>query len=92
MTALQSKFYDCSHSHNYDYETAVMPFLGPNHDYDCSHSHNDYDCSHSHDYRCSSCSHNFDYDCMPAVMTTVMTAVHEAQYVTYEPCTGVLMS
>ena len=43
--------------------TAVMPFLGPNHDYDCSHSHNDYDCSHSHDYRCSSCSHNFDYDC-----------------------------
>ena len=28
---------------------------------------------------------------MTAVMTTVMTAVHEAQYVTYEPCTGVLI-
>ena len=24
-------------------------------------------------------------------MTAVMTAVHEAQYVTYEPCTGVLI-
>ena len=70
--------------------TAVMPFLGPNHDYDCSHSHNDYDCSHII-VMTTGALHVVIILTMTAVMTTVMTAVHEAQYVTYEPCTGVLM-